>query len=324
MPEADGHILRVQGLKTHFPIRRGVFSRIRGWVRAVDGVNLDIPRGQTVGLVGESGCGKTTLGRTLLRLIPATAGAAWFEDEPIFSAKRRRMRQLRRQMQIIFQDPVGSLNPRMTVQIIVGEPLKVHGLARGRVLRQRVAKLLEQVGLSPSFLNRYPHEFSGGQRQRIGIARALALEPKLIICDEPVSALDVSIQSQILNLLADLQDKLGLSYLFIAHNLAVVEHFCDKVAVMYLGQLVERAGSEELYRNPVHPYTKTLLSAVPIPDPRMKTASRAPIGDVSDTSGQFTGCPFHPRCSLAQDQCQHECPQLREISPNHFVACLRQ
>jgi oligopeptide/dipeptide ABC transporter ATP-binding protein len=259
----------------------------------------------------------------VLRLIPATAGEVWFDDETVFKAKRKRMRQLRRQMQIIFQDPVGSLNPRMTVETIVGEPLKVHGLARGRALREKVIDLLERVGLSGKFLNRYPHEFSGGQRQRIGIARALALEPKLIVCDEPVSALDVSIQSQILNLLADLQDQLGLSYLFIAHNLAVIEHFCDEVAVMYLGQIVERAGSQELYRNPVHPYTKTLLSAVPIPDPRTKTARRAPVGDVSDTSGQFTGCPFHPRCSLAQDQCRRECPQLREISPSHFVACWR-
>ena len=322
MAETNGHVLRVQGLKTHFPVRRGVFSRVRGWVRAVDGVDLDIPRGKTLGLVGESGCGKTTLGRTVLRLIPATEGQVWFEDEPIFGANRRRMRQLRRQMQIIFQDPVGSLNPRMTVGNIVGEPLKVHGLARGRALRQRVVHLLEQVGLSARYINRYPHEFSGGQRQRIGIARALALEPKLIICDEPVSALDVSIQSQILNLLADLQDELGLSYLFIAHNLAVVEHFCDEVAVMYLGRIVERASSEELYRNPLHPYTKTLLSAVPLPDPRTKTARKAPVGDVEQASGALTGCVFHPRCSLAQDRCRQECPELREISPGHFAACL--
>jgi len=324
MVEPNGQILRVKGLKTYFPVRRGVFSRIRGWVRAVDGVDLDIPRGQTVGLVGESGCGKTTLGRTVLRLIPATAGEVWFEDEAVFEANHARMRQLRRQMQIIFQDPIGSLNPRMTVENIVGEPLKVHGLARGRVLREKAANLLERVGLSHRFLNRYPHEFSGGQRQRIGIARALALEPRFIVCDEPVSALDVSIQSQILNLLADLQDQLGLSYLFIAHNLAVVEHFCDEVAVMYLGQIVERAEAVELYRKPLHPYTRTLLSAVPVPDPRIKKEREVPSGDVADASNPPAGCPFQPRCPLAEERCQAEHPRLREISPGHFVACWRK
>ena len=323
MANSTGHIVRVKGLKTHFAIRRGVFSRIRGWVRAVDGVDLEIPRGRTVGLVGESGCGKTTLGRTLLRLIPATAGEVWFEDEVVFSAKRSRMRQLRRQMQIVFQDPIGSLNPRMSVETIVGEPLKVHGLARGRTLRERVINLLEQVGLSGRFLNRYPHEFSGGQRQRIGIARALALDPSFIVCDEPVSALDVSIQAQILNLLADLQDQLGLSYLFIAHNLAVIEHFCDEVAVMYLGQIVERASSEELYRNPAHPYTRTLLAAVPVPDPRVRKERKVPEGDVPDVAGLLSGCPFEPRCPLAEERCRQERPQLGEVSPGHFVACLR-
>lgn len=321
MDETNGHILRVRGLKTYFPIRRGVFSRIRGWVRAVDGVDLDIPRGRTVGLVGESGCGKTTLGRTILRLIPATAGEAWFEDESIFEASRGRMRQMRRQMQIIFQDPIGSLNPRMTVETIVGEPLKVHGLGRGRALRKNVVNLLGRVGLSSRFLNRYPHEFSGGQRQRIGIARALALEPKLIVCDEPVSALDVSIQSQILNLLADLQDQLHLSYLFIAHNLAVIEHFSDEVAVMYLGQIVERADAEELYRNPKHPYTRTLLSAVPVPDPRAKKPREVLPGDVPEASSSPAGCPFEPRCPLAEEHCRQARAELREISSSHFVAC---
>lgn len=321
MSNTNGHILHAKGIKTYFPVRRGVFSRIRGWVRAVDDVDLDIPSGQTTGLVGESGCGKTTLGRTILRLIPATAGEVVFDGESVFDAQRKRMRQLRRQMQIIFQDPVGSLNPRMTVESIVGEPLKVHGLARGKVLRQRVAGLLERVGLSMRYMNRYPHEFSGGQRQRIGIARALALEPKFIICDEPVSALDVSIQSQILNLLADLQEELGLSYLFIAHNLAVVEHFSDLVAVMYLGQIVERASAEDLYRDPKHPYTQSLLSAVPVPDPKVRHQRTVLGGDVPSPSNPPSGCPFHPRCPIAEDQCSQKRPTLREVAPNHFAAC---
>ena len=321
MSNTNGHILHAKGIKTYFPVRRGVFSRIRGWVRAVDDVDLDIPSGQTTGLVGESGCGKTTLGRTILRLIPATAGEVVFDGESVFDAQRKRMRQLRRQMQIIFQDPVGSLNPRMTVESIVGEPLKVHGLARGKVLRQRVAGLLERVGLSMRYMNRYPHEFSGGQRQRIGIARALALEPKFIICDEPVSALDVSIQSQILNLLADLQDELDLSYLFIAHNLAVVEHFSELVAVMYLGQIVERASAEDLYRDPKHPYTQSLLSAVPVPDPKVRHQRTVLAGDVPSPFNPPSGCPFHPRCPLAEDQCSQKRPTLREVAPNHFAAC---
>ena len=322
MTKSNGQIMQIRGLKSYFPIRRGVFSRIRGWVKAVDDVDLDIPRGQTLGLVGESGCGKTTLGRTILRLIPAMAGEVHFDGQSVFDASRRSLRELRREMQIIFQDPVGSLNPRMTVETIVSEPLKVYRLARGRALRQKVAELLERVGLSWRYLNRYPHEFSGGQRQRIGIARALALEPRFIVCDEPVSALDVSIQSQILNLLADLQDQLGLSYLFIAHNLAVVEHFSDQVAVMYLGQIVERADAEELYRNPVHPYTRTLLLAVPVPDPHVR-GERVSVPD-EITSAPADGCPFYPRCGQAQEDCRKERPSLREIAPGHVVACLRE
>ena len=260
-------LLDVRNLKTYFPVRRGLLRRTVGYVKAVDDVSFAIAPGETLGLVGESGCGKSTVGRTILRLIPATAGSVHFDKRDVFAASRTQMRTLRRQMQIIFQDPVGSLNPRMTVGNIIGEPIKVHGLARGSELEQRVASLLERVGLTADHAQRYPHEFSGGQRQRIGIARALALEPRFIVCDEPVSALDVSIQSQILNLLADLRDDFGLSYLFIAHNLAVVEHFCDRVAVMYLGRIVEVADRDTLYRNPMHPYTKALLSAAPVPDP---------------------------------------------------------
>jgi ABC-type oligopeptide transport system ATPase subunit len=260
-------LLQVRDLKTYFPVRRGLLRRQVGQVRAVDGIDLDIAPGETLGLVGESGCGKSTAGRTILRLIPATAGTVQFDGEDVLAASRSRMKQLRREMQIIFQDPVGSLNPRMSVGSIIGEPLKVHGLARGSELHDRVASLLTRVGLQPEHARRYPHAFSGGQRQRIGIARALALQPRFIVCDEPVSALDVSIQSQVLNLLADLQDEMGLSYLFIAHNLAVVEHFCDRVAVMYLGRIVELADRDTLYENPLHPYTRALMSAAPEPDP---------------------------------------------------------
>ena len=315
MPNTNGHIMQIRGLKTYFPIRQGVFSRVRGWVRAVDDVDLDIPRGQTLGLVGESGCGKTTLGRTILRLIPATAGEVTFDDQSVFHAGRRSLRQLRREMQIIFQDPIGSLNPRMTVESIVSEPLKVHHLGRGRPLRQKVANLLERVGLSSRYLNRYPHEFSGGQRQRIGIARALAVQPDFIVADEPVSALDVSIQAQIINLMEDLQEKFGLTYLFIAHDLSVVRHISDRVAVMYLGKLMELTGRVELYDRPLHPYTRALLSAVPIPDPALESRRERIIltGDVPSPLNPPPGCVFHTRCPLAIDQCRQEVPEWRNV-----------
>ena len=317
-------ILEVCDLKTHFPVRRGVLSRVHAWVKAVDGVSFSVRRSKTLGLVGESGCGKTTVGRTVLRLIPATGGRVTFDGRDVFGLGRRALRTLRRRMQIIFQDPFGSLNPRMTVGTIVGEALTVHGLARGKVREQRVAELLERCGLSASYMRRYPHEFSGGQRQRIGIARALALKPDLIFCDEPVSALDVSIQSQILNLLKDLQDEFGLSYLFIAHNLAVIEHFSNDVAVMYLGKLVEIATSEEIYRNPKHPYTQALLSAVPEPDPS-RTRSRIVLtGEVPSPLDPPPGCAFHPRCPLATDLCRRSCPALIEhkgCEAGHRAAC---
>ncbi|QDU72405.1 ABC transporter ATP-binding protein [Mucisphaera calidilacus] len=265
--EQPAPLLSVRDLKTHFPVKRGLLRRTVGHVRAVDGVSFDLGHGETLGLVGESGCGKSTVGRSILRLIPATSGQVLYQGNNVFDASSSTMLALRREMQIIFQDPVGSLNPRMRVESIIGEPIKVHGLARGSELDDHVADLLKHVGLTADHGRRYPHEFSGGQRQRIGIARALALKPKLIICDEPVSALDVSIQAQILNLLNDLQQEFGLSYLFIAHNLAVVEHFADRVAVMYLGRIVEIADRDTLYRNPIHPYTKALLSAAPVPDP---------------------------------------------------------
>jgi oligopeptide transport system ATP-binding protein len=322
------YILEVEGLKTWFPVRRGVFSRVAAWVKAVDGVSFRIRRGKTLGLVGESGCGKTTVGRTLLRLIPATGGTVDFDGVDVFSLPASALRQMRRQMQIIFQDPVGSLNPRMTVGTIVGEALSVHGLARGREREERVARILQRVGLSPTHVNRYPHEFSGGQRQRIGIARALILEPKFIVCDEPVSALDVSIQSQILNLLADLRAEMGLSYLFIAHNLAVVQHFCDDVAVMYLGKIVEIGSAEEVYGNPKHPYTQVLLLAAPIPDPvEARRRPKVPLaGEVPSPVNPPSGCPFHPRCPLAIEVCKTVVPPLvrHTGAPEaHLAACHR-
>src|SRR3982751_1528751 len=294
-------LLQVRDLSTHFPIRKGVFSRTVGYVKAVDGVSFDVFPGKTLGLVGESGCGKTTVGRTILRLIPATEGTVRYKDHDFFASRGEELRRLRRQMQIVFQDPVSSLNPRMTIGNIIGEPIEVHGIARGQEKRDMVASLLQRVGLDPSFAARYPHEFSGGQRQRIGIARALSLSPDFIVCDEPVSALDVSIQSQILNLLNDLQDERKIAYLFIAHNLAVVEHFSDDVAVMYLGRIVEKASSRELYANPKHPYTMALLSAVPEPDPRPNKTRIVLSGDVPSPSNPPTGCPFHPRCQLTRE-----------------------
>jgi oligopeptide/dipeptide ABC transporter ATP-binding protein len=316
-------LLDVRDLKTHFPVRRGLLGRTIGHVRAVDGISFALRRAGTLGLVGESGCGKTTAGRTILRLIPATSGSVTFEGRDVFGLEAGDLRRLRRHMQIIFQDPYGSLNPRMTIGGIIGEPLRVHGVARGRALEDRVAQLLEHVGLSPAYRNRYPHEFSGGQRQRIGIARALALEPRLIVCDEPVSALDVSIQAQILNLLERLQKELGLAYLFIAHDLAVVSHISDDVAVMYLGKIVEKAPSDRLYSSPLHPYTKCLMSAIPKPHPAQARQRIVPRGEVPSALAPPPGCPFHPRCPWAFDRCPVEVPALLPAAddPEHLVSC---
>jgi oligopeptide/dipeptide ABC transporter ATP-binding protein len=300
-PAAPGNsLLQVRNLRTWFPIKKGLLARTVGHVKAVDDVSFDIQPGKTLGLVGESGCGKTTVGRTILRLIPATSGEVIYKGQDFFAYRGNELRKLRRQMQIVFQDPVSSLNPRMTVGNIIGEPIEVHGIARGQEKRDLVASLLKRVGLDPTFAARYPHEFSGGQRQRIGIARALSLNPDFIVCDEPVSALDVSIQSQILNLLDDLQRERNIAYLFIAHNLAVVEHFSDEVAVMYLGRIVERAEGRELYTNPKHPYTVALLSAVPETDPRPKKKRIVLPGEVPSPANPPTGCPFHPRCPLTR------------------------
>ena len=298
---AQPPLVEVRNLQTYFPIKRGILSRTVGHVKAVDGVSFDVERGKTLGLVGESGCGKTTVGRTILRLIPPTAGSVRFDGNDFFAPRGEELRKLRRKMQIVFQDPVSSLNPRMTIRNIIGEPIEVHNIAHGREKDELVASLLHRVGLDPSYAARYPHEFSGGQRQRIGIARALALSPEFIVCDEPVSALDVSIQSQILNLLDDLQKERNIAYLFIAHNLAVVEHFSDDVAVMYLGRIVEKASAHELYQNPKHPYTKSLLSAVPEPNPRPTKRRIVLTGEVPSPANPPTGCAFHPRCPLTRE-----------------------
>jgi oligopeptide transport system ATP-binding protein len=314
-------LLEVRDLVKQFPVRRGLFGQAGGQVRAVDGVSFDVRRGEVLGLVGESGCGKTTTGRCILRLIEPTSGSVRFDGRDITRLSRRELRPLRRQMQVIFQDPYSSLNPRLTVGSMLTEALAIHGLAHGARARGRVAELLELVGLSPDHARRYPHEFSGGQRQRIGVARALAVEPRLIVADEPVSALDVSIQAQIVNLLQDLQQKMGLTYLFVAHDLSVVEHISDRVAVMYLGRLVELAGAEALYRAPRHPYTLSLLSAIPVPDPGRRRRRIVLKGDVPSPADPPAGCSFHPRCPIARERCSRERPALREISPGHASAC---
>lgn len=316
-------ILRVENLKKHFPIKRGIFRREVGAVKAVDGVNFDIFRGDTFGLVGESGCGKSTTGRVILRLYEATDGKIIFEGKEITEISQKEMRKLRPRMQMIFQDPHASLNPRMTVGSIVGEPLSEHSNMKGNERRERVEELLELVGLDPAFSNRYPHEFSGGQRQRIGIARALALNPDFIICDEPIAALDVSIQAQVVNLLEELQDKLGLTYLFISHDLSMIRHIADRLAVMYLGKIVELTDQESLYREPLHPYTQALLSAVPIADPVLeeKREQIILVGDIPSPANPPTGCRFHTRCPISVEICSQEEPEWRELRPGHMVAC---
>ena len=318
-------LLEVRQLAMHFPVTEGIaLARKVGDVKAVDGVDFTIERGETLGLVGESGCGKTTTGRCILRLERPTAGQILFAGQDINQMPRKELLGLRRRMQVIFQDPYSSLNPRMKVGDIIGEPIKVHGVERDAGRRQaRVRELLSVCGLDPKFADRYPHEMSGGQRQRVGIARALALDPEFIVCDEAVSALDVSIQAQIVNLLEDLRERFGLTYLFIAHDLSVVRHLCQRVAVMYLGRIVEMAASDELFDNPLHPYTQALLSAVPVPDPRIEASRdfRPPKGEVPSPMNPPSGCVFHPRCPIAVESCRRDRPVLRELRSGHWVAC---
>jgi oligopeptide/dipeptide ABC transporter ATP-binding protein len=317
----NGELLRVQHLKKFFPIRKGVFSRVVGWVKAVDNVSFHIERGETLGLVGESGCGKTTVGRSILRLIEPTAGEVYFGGEDLRALKGRNLRSVRRRMQIIFQDPYSSLNPRMTVLDIVGEALAIHGIAKGDAREKKVKDLLERVGLAGRYVNRYPHEFSGGQRQRIGVARALALNPDFIVCDEAVSALDVSVQAQVINLLMDLRVEFGLAYLFIAHDLSVVRHISHRIAVMYLGEIVETARSNDLFERPLHPYTQALLSAVPVPDPTHERSRIMLEGDVPTPINPPSGCHFHPRCRLCEEVCKQEPPGVTDAGEGHTFRC---
>ena len=325
LPLTTPPLVQVDQLKKHFPIRQGlIIEREIGSVKAVDGISFSIQRGETLGLVGESGCGKTTAGRTILGLYPMTAGKVLITGISLENASKEQMKQFRRKAQIIFQDPYASLNPRWTVSAIIGEPLRVHNLLPDEKARdERVLELMLKVGLSPRLINRFPHEFSGGQRQRIGVARALAVNPLFIVCDEPISALDVSIQAQVVNLLEELQDEFNLTYLFIAHDLSMVRHICDRVAVMYLGIIVELAERNELYENPLHPYTQALLSAVPIPDPKKDRERRRVIlsGEIPSPINPPSGCRFHTRCPIAIEQCKLDVPEWREITAGHWVAC---
>ena len=332
--KTDNILLQVNGLKKFFPIQKGLLRRTVGNVKAVDDISFFVREGETLGLVGESGCGKSTAGRSIIRLYEPTAGQVFFKSRllgtdgnpktvNLLDLKPDEMKAVRREISMVFQDPINSLNPRMTVSDIVAEPMVIHGLYTGRETEELIIRLLERVGLRPDHLRRYPHEFSGGQRQRIGIARALSLNPSLVICDEPVSALDVSIQAQTLNLLQDLQQDFNLSYIFVAHDLSVVQHISDRVAVMYVGKVAEIANAEELYSNPMHPYTEALLSAVPKPDPLYKSDRILMQGDVADPSNPPSGCYFHPRCKYVQDVCKQKTPDFRELKPDHFVACHR-
>lgn len=314
-------LVRVQNLKKYFSARAGVFSKVVGRIKAVDDISFSIATGETFGLVGESGCGKSTTGRTLLNLLSPTEGEVYFKNQNIFKLKKYQLRNLRREMQIIFQDPYGSLNPRLTIGEAIGESLEEHGIARGKEKKERVENMLAVCGLSPYHYCRYPHEFSGGQRQRVGIARALVLNPQFIVADEPISGLDLSIQAHLINLLKNLQAEFGLTFLFISHDLNVVKHICDRVAVMYLGRLTELAPKKELYTNPLHPYTKALLSAVPVMDPAERKERIILIGDAPSSADPPDGCRFHPRCRYKVNVCQEQIPELREVSAAHFVAC---
>lgn len=332
--QSNNYLLEVKGLKKYFPIQKGLMRRTVGNVKAVDDVNFFVREGETLGLVGESGCGKSTAGRSIIRLYEPTAGQVLFRSRTLAKDGKTKlvnlielnpeeMKLIRKEISMVFQDPINSLNPRMTVSDIVAEPMVIHGLDMGQETEEVIIRLLERVGLRPDHLRRYPHEFSGGQRQRIGIARALSLNPSLVICDEPVSALDVSIQAQTLNLLQDLQKDFNLSYIFVAHDLSVVQHISDRVAVMYVGKVAEIASAEELYSHPLHPYTEALLSAVPKPDPLYKSDRIVMQGDVADPSNPPSGCYFHPRCRYAQEVCKLKTPEFRELKPDHFVACHR-